>query len=289
MSNYRQTSIPFERIAVAITLSPRIAEMVCEGFRFAQAFNATLYFLHVGKNEIGSLTKIRNVINQYNKQNYPYDLVVEEGDVVDTLLNTSKDLEIDLLIAGALEKENTLKYLIGSVSRTICRKAKCSVLMLSEPSIHKTAFDRIVVSCIDNKKTSHTLDAAIYTGKHLQSKEIHLVKEDSLSNVVNLVEESVPEEDFVNFYRNKVIEENKIFCALEEDRDFGSLCVKHKVLKGKPGLEIANYTRKLQAELLVLNSPDSELGILDRFFPHNHEYILEDLPCSLLIVHTRLN
>jgi hypothetical protein len=33
-----------------------------------------------------------------------------------------------------------------------------------------------------------------------------------------------------------------------------------------------------------LNSPDKQMNLIDRVFPHDIEFALADLPCNLLIV-----
>ncbi|MEL0109495.1 MAG: universal stress protein, partial [Cryomorphaceae bacterium] len=55
---------------------------------------------------------------------------------------------------------------------------------------------------------------------------------------------------------------------------------------GKKGYTIAHYAKAKRADLLVVNSPDTKLGFLDRIFKHDLEYILSDLPTDVLIVHT---
>lgn len=59
-------------------------------------------------------------------------------------------------------------------------------------------------------------------------------------------------------------------------------------IDGKPGYVITQYAREQKADLLVLNSPDTKLNLIDRVFPHDIEYALADLPCDLLIVHSRV-
>jgi len=281
--------IPFEKIAVALALSPRVEEIVNEGLRFATLFGAKLFFIHIGKNDEHVIEKLKLIIAKNNVNNQAYEFIHHEGDVVDALLSTTKNLGVDLLIAGALEKESQIRYLLGSISRSICRKAKCSVLILSEPSLESKSYKNIVVSCIEHPKTPFSIDTSIYFAQKTGGDLLHLVKEDELSLITQRAEDAVPQEDFVNYYRKKVLEEKKIFEQIEDGHDFHGLEIKEKILKGKPGLEIAHYARKVQADLLVLNSPDQKLGILDRVFPHHIEHVLEDLPCSLLIVHSRVS
>jgi nucleotide-binding universal stress UspA family protein len=65
-----------------------------------------------------------------------------------------------------------------------------------------------------------------------------------------------------------------------------ALDIKEQHVFGKPGYTIAHYAKAKRADLLVVNSPDTKLGLLDRIFKHDLEYILADLPTDLLIVHT---
>ena len=64
--------------------------------------------------------------------------------------------------------------------------------------------------------------------------------------------------------------------------------VETAVLFGRPGFVIREYAEKCRADLLVINSPDGRYRLMDRIFTHDLEYILEHLPCNMLIVHSRL-
>ena len=64
--------------------------------------------------------------------------------------------------------------------------------------------------------------------------------------------------------------------------------VTDKNIKGKPGYAISKFSKDKKADLLVINSPDTHLNVFDRIFAHDIEYILADLPCNLLIVHSRV-
>ena len=74
---------------------------------------------------------------------------------------------------------------------------------------------------------------------------------------------------------------------LDEIPGASSLNIKKRVIFGKPGHSIHVFANSCKPDLLVVNSPNKHLGILDRLFPHDLEYLLEDLPCNLLIVHPR--
>ena len=64
-----------------------------------------------------------------------FTTIWQKGKPVDVILNTVKDQQIDLLILGALQKENIYKYYVGSIARELTRKAPCSVLLLIKSSL----------------------------------------------------------------------------------------------------------------------------------------------------------
>jgi hypothetical protein len=68
--------------------------------------------------------------------------------------------------------------------------------------------------------------------------------------------------------------------------DCGELIINTERIEGKPRYVISKFSRDTEADLLVLNSPDKPMNLLDRVFPHDIEFALADLPCDLLIVHT---
>ena len=63
----------------------------------------------------------------------------------------------------------------------------------------------------------------------------------------------------------------------------------NKFIFGKTGHSIGMYAQTKRADLLVLNSPNKKLSFYDRLFPHDIEYILGEMPCNLLVVHSRNN
>jgi nucleotide-binding universal stress UspA family protein len=90
-------------------------------------------------------------------------------------------------------------------------------------------------------------------------------------------------------HKEKIFEdENKRLDDILKCADCGTLKVNVERIDGKPGYVITQYAREQKADLLVLNSPDTKLNLIDRVFPHDIEYALADLPCDLLIVHSRV-
>ena len=148
---------PFETIAVALSFSPRVEAVLCESKRIANLFGSQLVLLHIGdktpeKEEMMD-THIKNAGIDKNKSR----LIWMDGEPIDTILKLCKLNIVDLLILGAIEKENLFRFYVGSIARTISRRAKCSVLLLTQPALHPKRFKKIVVNGVDNPKTPFTV------------------------------------------------------------------------------------------------------------------------------------
>lgn len=285
MNVLKKLPYPFEKIALAVSLSSSIDELVDAAFNLSDVFGASLFFIHVGNEESAKL--IEDKINELNDQKKPYSFILEKGDVVEQLLDACKKIGIDLLIGGALEKENPYKYYLGSVSRNICRKAKCSVMLIKEPIEKPLTFSNIVVNCVDSPKTEHTLKTSVYISKKFNLQKINIVHENHVNSLSAVFQHECTEEDAESIKANEIEVEKQKLHEMIKDIDFEGIEAVEEYIFAKPGLGISNFARNAKADLLMVNSPDKQLGLIDRIFPHDLEYTLENLPTSLLIVHSR--
>jgi hypothetical protein len=82
--------------------------------------------------------------------------------------------------------------------------------------------------------------------------------------------------------RIKTREDRRVKSYLK-DVDCSDISIKIQSIFGKRGYSIGHYAKVKRADLLVMNAP-SKLGLLDRIFTHDIEYILSELPTDVLIV-----
>ncbi len=286
----RRPSYPFETIGVAVAFSPRLEAMLAEAKIMADAFGAHLLLLHIGERTRTKEARLDDIMVKLKIDETKTRVIWHEGNAVTTLLELCKLNIVDLLIVGAMRKENVLKYYLGSVARKISRKAKCSILLLTQPTKEGTRFRKIVVNGVENPKTVHTINTAVYFGKHLKTKDITVtseVNQDGLS--LSMVSERTMGE--ASKMRKELTEDeiNKVHTIVTNVNEREGIEISEKQIKGKPGFAIRQYAENKKADLLVINSPDLKYGIIDRIFTHDMEYILEDLPSNVLIVHSRVS
>ena len=215
-------------------------------------------------------------------------IIWTEGEVIDCLLKLCKLNIVDLLVLGALEKENIIKFYLGSIARTVSRKAKCSVLLLTRKELQKSKHRVIINAVADHPKTIHTVNTAFYLAKHTGVKEVTLVHEVHSPALAMTMAENSSAPEVTKIKREFTEEESNKLHNIIAKCDNGMLKINEKVIKGKHGYAVRKYAETKKADLLVINSPDTHLTLLDRIFTHDIEYILADIPCNLLIVHSRV-
>ncbi|MBU1566278.1 MAG: universal stress protein [Proteobacteria bacterium] len=282
-----RSSFPFETIAVGVRFSPKLEAIMNEARQLADNFKAKLLLIHVGTHSAEKEATLLEIC-----ANMGIDREVRTiwatGDPVTILLHTCKQHMVDLLILSARRRENVFRYYLGSVARGLSRRAKCSLLLLTEPHVDGTNFGKIVVDCVDHPKTPHALNTSFYFASRVGSVQLCAIREvDQTSPAMSVAGDSTTgERTQVKEQQVKDAEEKLIELTCDHATD--KLAVETAVLFGRPGFTIRRYAEEYGADLLVIHSPDEQYRLIDRIFAHDLEHILEHLPCNMLIVHARI-
>ncbi len=280
---------PFETIGVAMAFSStRLEDVLAESKILAETFNARLLLIHIGERTVVKENTLNDILKRLGVNHLVIQIIWQQGNPVKTLLNICKQHLVDLLVLRAKRREKGLSYYLGSVVRGLSRAAKCSLLLLTEPQVSGTSFKKIVVNGVQNPKTIPTIQTVNYFATQMGAREIIVVTEsdqqgvamamayDSTANQTTLVKERLSSQEA------KQLHELVCLCGPCE------INVSEEIVTGRPGYAIRQYAEQANADLLVINSPDAKYGLIDRIFTHDMEYILENLPCNLLIVHSRV-
>jgi nucleotide-binding universal stress UspA family protein len=141
---------------------------------------------------------------------------------------------------------------------------------------------------VDNLKTIHTLKTTHYLAKHEKIADFTVVQEVNTPMLSMTIAESGTEPEVSKIKKEMQEEDYSKLNALINSIDRQGINIELKIVKGKPGYAISHFARQNHYDLIVFNSPDTHLGIFDRIFTHDIEYVLADMPCNLLIVHSRV-
>lgn len=276
----------FQTIGIGVTFSPNLKANIYEAARLSKMLEARLVLIHVGDKSSDKEIQFQSILEPFIKDNLEFEIVFKPGNPVDVILSTSIEKHIDLLILGALQRENFLKYYVGSIARKITRQAKCSILLLIKPSVERIPCKHIVVNGLKDPKTKRTIASAFYMANALNANKVTIVEEITQDELAIKVEDDKSLR-MANIVKERIrLRENARVKAIIEDipeAHTKQIAIKSQPIFGKKGYSIGHYAQIARADLLVMNSP-SKMTFWDRLFPHDIEHILTELPTDVLII-----
>jgi len=277
---------PFKSIGIGVAYSPNLKANLFEAARLSVFFKSKLFLIHVGEASEEKIKMLKVILKSFEKDKLDYEVVFKKGNPVDVILSVSEEKKIDLLILGAVQREQFVKYYVGSIARKITRQAKCSVLLLIKPSVDRIPCEHIVVNGLKDPKTEQTITTSFYVAKKLNAKKITIVEEINKDSV------SVKVQDDISLRRATIIKERiklRENSRVKEIIDHipkkytDNIVIKSQPIFGKKGYSIGHYAQISRADLLIMNAP-SKMTFWDRLFPHDIEHILTELPTDVLIL-----
>lgn len=283
------SSVTFKKIMVGFAFSPNLKANVYEALRMADYFECELVFVHVGKKTSEKESLFKEIVASSPIQSKKISIHWKVGNPVTTLLQASEEFHVDLILLGALKRENVVKFYLGSIARKITRKAKCSVLLLINPSVERRPCQHIVVNGFDSPQTEVTIGAAFMVAKALGSKKISLVEEISRSKVAIAVDDdrslrraTLRKEKLRRQEQTRVKDVvQKLPDGLTKDVNWTT-----QSIFGRRGYSIGHYAKVVRADLLIMNAREN-LNFIDRLITRDIEHILAELPTDVLIVNSK--
>jgi len=277
---------PFNTIGIGVTFSPNLKANIYEAARLSQMLKTRLVLIHVGDKSSEKQAKFNAILEPFLNDNLDVEIVFKPGDPVNVILSTSEEKHIDLLILGALQRENFLKYYVGSIARKITRQAKCSILLLIKPSVERIPCEHIVVNGLKDPKTKETIASAFYVANALSVNKVTIVEEITQDELAIKVEDDKSLR-MANIVKERIkLRENarvKAIIADIPENHTKDVIIKSQPIFGKKGYSIGHYAQIARADLLIMNSP-SKMTFWDRLFPRDIEHILTELPTDVLII-----
>ncbi|MEH6536830.1 MAG: universal stress protein [Psychroserpens sp.] len=276
----------FHTIGIGVAFSPNLKANIYEAARLSLFFESKLVLIHVGDQSSEKEQQILDILQPFIEENLNYEIVFKTGEPVDVILSISEEKKVSLLILGALQKENFVKYYLGSIARKITRQAKCSILLLIKPSVERLPCQHVVVNGLKNPKTKQTISAAYYVSHKLQSKKITIVEEITKQEVaVSVDDDKSLRKSVIVRERIKLREDSRVKKIISEIPEAYTCGIQTKTqsIFGKRGYSIGHYAQFVRADLLVMNAPE-KTSFWDRLFPHDIEHILSELPTDVLII-----
>lgn len=274
----------FQKIGLAVTSSPTGKALLKEAVRLKDLFSAELSLIHVGEKNEYSKKMISQLIQTAGLVEIQTDLTWAAGDPANEILKFSKLKKLDLLISGALEKENILKFYLGSVARKIMREASMSTLILKSPSINPTGFKKLCVSVNFSEQSEKTIKTAYQLALADSADEFILVRDFNLPGLTSTTIDFNSAEKIDKLKTEQLKSEGYKLQLLVKELGLKGINIKTKCIYGKEGWASSDYARQSAVDLFVVSTQKRKLKFIDRVFPHEEEFSYENLPSNLLII-----
>lgn len=261
---------PFRKIALASALSPRFLPLLSEARGIAERFGAALDVIHASSTDFAKEDLFRRAFRNLRFESEPA-LHVATGEPVAEITRAIEKLGVDLLILGALEREQSGRSFVGDVARRLMRDAPCSLLVLTKPLMEQTRFERIAAMTDFSPAAARALQAAVYLGERDRSRMIHVASILTVFDQARAVAAgnghapSREEDRLAGFVESTVT----------TDLDMDVTC-----LEGTTGFAACEFLERINADLLVLPSQ----GYGTRSFPHGMDWVQQTIPTNLLMV-----
>ena len=277
---------------MGFAFSPNLKANVFEAIRLTSFLNAHIYFLHVGSKSVAKEKAFTDILGDSPVKSKKLSVIWKKGEPVKTIQEQCKKNNIDLLLLGAMQRENMLKFYMGSIARKLTRNAPCSVLLLIKPSLIRKPTQHIVVNAFESPQTESTILSAFHFGKALDVKKITLVEE------INRSEVAIEADDDLSLrkvtLRKEELNRRELTRVTEilshiPDSLLKGIKVRSQNIFGTRGYSIGHYAKVVRAELLIMNATENRKGFLGRVFPKDLEYILSELPTDVLIIKSKEN
>jgi len=269
----------YKRIAVASTFSPRFEQVLSEAARIRERFGSALSLIYVGEQSEETDKKFRSILGRLK---LPDDSPVYygQGDPADGIIHASAEHDVDLIVAGALEKETALHPFLGNVARRLLREAKCSVLLFTHPELKPKPLKRIVFVANYSDHAQRAFKQALKLAAAEKCERLYAVR---VYTTFDEVRAAMFVGDGDGAPRPRTFEEeeteleNFVLSAGDTDVPIEARC-----LRGNTGFAASDFVKSVEADLLVVPVHKSEFSV--ERLPNHLAWIADVIPCNLWLI-----
>lgn len=271
-------SSPYKTIAVATTFSPRFKHVLAEAKRIRDRFAAELHLIYVGRRNQETPGKFSDVLAELA---LPADSPIhyEEGDPAEAILAALARENIDMLVAGALEKEVVLHPFLGNVARRLVREANCSVMLFTHPEKEPKPLRRIVFVADHSQQGLVALKTTLMLAEAESCERLYVIGiitafDEARASIAGEATGSAAHKP--DHGEEDPLEEFVLSAGATE------VPIETRFIRGATGLAASDFVRSVEADLLVVPLPKSRETVQQ--LPSNIAWVSDVIPCNLWIV-----
>ncbi|HVF73039.1 MAG TPA: universal stress protein [Chthoniobacterales bacterium] len=271
---------PYRIVAVASTFSPRFMQVLAEAKRVRDRLCRDLHLIYVGERDDQTSGKFASALLQLA---LPADSAIhyqQAEDPAAAILQAASANSIDLIVAGALEKEVVLRPFLGNVARTLIRKASCSVMLVTKPESEPQPFRRIVFLAEYSEHGRAALLKVLRLADLEKSEKLYVIRVYTTFDEARAkTRDDVPEassEGARTLDEEEVALERFIDSAGETDVPIEARCI-----RGNTGYAALDFIQSIDATLLAVPVDPAASG---DGLPAHVAWITDVIPCNLWVI-----
>ena len=270
--------LPYETIAVATTFSPRFKHVLAEARRMRDRFSADLHLIYVGGRNAEISRKFGEVLAELE---LPADSPIhyEEGDPAEAILGALARENIDMLVAGALEKEIVLHPFLGNVARRLVREANCSVMLFTHPEKNPKPLRRIVFVADHSQEKLSALQTTLQLAEAEPCERLYVIAivtafDEARASIQKNAANAQAQQP--NDTTEDALEELVLSAGATE------VPIETRFIRGATGLAASDFVRSVEADLLIVPLPNT--GGRVQQLPSNIAWVSDVIPCNLWVI-----
>ncbi len=257
----------YRHIAVASTFSPRFLAVLAEADRVARLLAAKLSIIHADDAEDGRAERFAGAMQALDRTAETPVLWGRAATPADAILNACRMNQVDLLLAGAMERESEHRNFLGGVARELLQRCSCDLLLFPRPEELERATETILVQ-VDLKNLSvPALNRACELAARLGSKRV------TFFTVITPFDEAMASSGSV-----RLPESEEEFAELLDEVDGFDGEADTAIIRSNTGFAACDFVEHSGAKLLVVPwSSDGERRVL----PSHMDWLLQVIPTNV--------
>jgi len=181
---------------------------------------------------------------------------------------------VELLIAGALERESSGQHFLGTMARELLRKSHCSLLLFTQPRAEAQPFREIVVFIDSSDNADTAFRDALALAELENASKLHVV------SVLSPLSKALAEAESAGGADRQSAETEARLAELVRSADGSPVTIETRVIASATGVGVSDFTRSIKADLLVVPARQDGLPLL----PPYMDWVLQVIPCNLWVV-----
>lgn len=271
---------PYRTVAVASTFSPRFVQVLAEGKRIRDRLASQLDLIYVGERDEETTRKFGSALRELS---LPVDSTIhyQKGDPATAILEAVRANEIDLIVAGALEKKAVLRQFLGNVARRLVGEATCSVMLFTKPDADPKPLGRIVFVADYSTHGREALCKALRLAALEKCERLFVIRVYTTFDAARAKARKWAGK--AGSQTARTLEEEEV--ALEQFIDSAGptdVPIEARCIRGNTGYAILDFVQSVEAMLLVV--PVAPATSTRGRLPRHVAWVTDVIPCNLWVV-----